>query len=353
MLILNTNTHQRNNMEKQQKVSIKYNISEIFACRDQNSVMPRELEKYCNSTKKNHISALKDLSKSMDDIIKSHSYGINPDDITLKSSIRDNLNKINNSNFVDVLPELEQLVYTCENHFVLLVDELIIKCMSDVMACKGIEPSKSGHLTPSELYVNIIQKFSLLCIQDGQKLVKFKTVLTRECCEYFEKMTDKCEKMDENNPRRVSNYKGFMNMMGLLYIKGVFPVEIIKVCLQKIVKLILDSGLSQDECDNYYSGYERLVNRILTHFEKSVHSSLIMEFNEVKKFLEDFNNRISKACPSDEKQKSSSAINTSAGNSQPVVRPLRKFSTMTHHNSVARFNKLCEVFHEKEKNTKK
>jgi predicted component of type VI protein secretion system len=356
-------------MDKQ-KVSIKYNVDEIFACREANTVMPKELEQFCNHIRKVHVSALKDLSKPMDDITKSHSHGINPDDITLKSSIRENLNKINNTNFSVILTELEKLIYTCENHFVLLADELIIKCMNDVMACKGIESSRNGHMTPSELYVNIIQKFSLLCIQDGAKLVKFKTVLTKECHEYFEKMTDKRERMDQNNPHRVSNYKGFMNMMGLLYTNGVFPAEIVRVCLNKIIKLILDSNLSQDDCDNYYSGYERLVSRILAHFEKSLYTASVKDFNDIKGFLEEFNNRISKVCPNEDKKLTSgttllTTLSTpgSTSSNTPVtvsqsgttsltttvsVRPLRMFSVMTHHNNVAKFNKLCEIFAERE-----
>lgn len=336
------------NMEKhKQSVSIKYNIDEILACMDANAVMPKELEKYCNHNKKVHISALKELSKPMDDITKSHSYGINPDDITLKSSIRDNLNKINNNNFSAIMTELEKLIYTCENHFILLADELIIKCMNDVMACKGIESSKNGHMTPSELYVNVIKKFSLLCIQDGTILVKFKNVLTKECYEYFEKMTNTKEKMDQNNPHRVSNYKGFMNMMGLLYTNGVFPAGVIKVCLNKIIKIILDSGLSQDECDNYYSGYERLVSRILIHFEKTNTVTSAKEFDNVKGFLEEFNDKISKVCPYEEKQKSSSTVGPTG------VRPLRMFSIMTHHNNVIKFNKLCESFKNRDKDKEK
>ena len=40
----------------------------------------------------------------------------------------------------------------------------------------------------------------------------------------FNSLTDiKEQRMDRNNPHRVSNYKGFMNMLGLLYTFEIFP----------------------------------------------------------------------------------------------------------------------------------
>src|SRR5205814_9313481 len=99
-------------------------------------------------------------------------------------------------------------------------------------------------------------------IKNGTSIVKFKSVMTRECQLYFDKLTDKKESMDQNNPHRVSNYKGFMNMIGLMYSNGLFPKDIVKMCFNKIIRLILDSGLPHDDCDNYYSGYERLMNRV-------------------------------------------------------------------------------------------
>lgn len=331
-----------------QNVSIKYDIDEIFACREENFVMPRELEQYCNHINKMHKSALKELSKPMNDITKSHSYGINPDDVTLKSSIRENLNKINNSNYSTILMELEKLVYTSENHFVLLADELIVKCMNDVMAHKGVEASKPGHLTPSELYVNVMQRFSSLFIQDGSSQIKFKIILTKECHKFFNEMTDKKEKMDQHNPGKVKNYKGFMNMIGLLYTNGVFPGEIIRVCLDNVIKLILESKLSQDECDNYYSGCERLISRIIAHFEKNIFNVPPKEFNNIKTIIDDFNSRISKECPNDEKKAPNESGSSTNHPSHPS-RPLRIFSIMTHYANVARFNKLCNSFKDKEK----
>lgn len=324
-----------------QRVSIKYSIDEIFACRDENCLMPRELEEYCNNRYKSPMLILAELVKPMDDITKSHSHGINPNDISLKNTIRDNLNKINHSNYKIILEELKSLNYTCENHFAMLASELIIKSMNDVLACRGVEASKKDQKTGSEIYTGIAAEFTNYFIKQGTATIKFKTVLIRECQLYFDKLTDKKERMDQNNPHRVSNYKGFMNMIGLMYTNGLFPRDIIKVCSNKIITLILSSGLPQDDCDNYYSGYERLMNRVLCHFEKTpVQPHMIPEFLAIKDIIKEMNDKISKACEDDKKPKTGT----------PQVKPLRMFSIMTHQQNINRYKALCESYKTAEEN---
>src|SRR5437016_3825625 len=101
-------------MTTTQGVLIKYNIDEIFACQDANCLMIRDLEQYCNNNCKSQKSMLPELIKPMDDITKSHSQGINPNDIALKNMIRDCLNKINHNNYDNVLDDLKSLHYTNE-----------------------------------------------------------------------------------------------------------------------------------------------------------------------------------------------------------------------------------------------
>lgn len=310
-----------------QGVLIKYNINEIFACQDVNSLMIKDLEQYCTHKNKSVKSALAELIKPMDDVTKSHNHGINPNDIILKNMIRDALNKINHNNYDNVLEDLKSLNYSCDKHFELLAKELIIKSMNDVMACKGIESSKTGQKTPSEIYMNIACEFSNYQIKQQNISIKFKKILMKECYAYFEEFTNKKERMDQNNPHRVSNYKGFMNMIGLMYSYGLFPNKIIKICFNKIVKLMLESNLPHDDCDNYYSGYDRLINRMLAYFEKDpIKKNMIEEFKEISDFIIETNEGILKACE----------------NANP--KPIRKFSIVAHQQTILRFNKLCNLY---------
>ena len=238
-------------MADQRSITITYPIDEIFLCQEANCLMTAELEKYCNNTYKSQMTMLKELIKPMDDITKSHSHGINPNDITLKNLIRDYLNKINPSNYKLILEDLKTLNYTCENHFKMLATELIIKSMNDVMACRGVDVSKKDQKTGSDIYTGIASEFTNYGIKQGTNTIKFKTVMIKECQSFFDKLTDKKERMDQNNPHRVSNYKGFMNMIGLMYANGMFPKDIINVCSLKIINLIISSNLPQEDCDNW------------------------------------------------------------------------------------------------------
>ena len=316
-------------MSDQKPVLIKYSIDQIFACREHNNVMPNELKEYCNHFSKGQMSILTDLVKPMDDVTKAHSHGTNPNDIILRNVIRENLNKLNHRNYPDVLKDIKGLNYANETHFMLLATELIIKSMSDVMGAKGLDASKPGQKTPSELYIDVALEMSQFFIEKDGKQIKFKTVLSRNCQQYFNELTNKAESMDHNNPRRLSNYKGFMNMVGLMYSCGLFPVDIVILSFQKIINLILKSSLPQEDCDNYYSGFERLMNRVLSHFEKTpITEHMISGFEIIKPNLIKLNEEITKACNEKDKLKN----------------PLRTFSIMTHKQNITRFEKLCEIY---------
>jgi hypothetical protein len=316
----------------EQKILIKHSIEDIFKCQENNCVMIRELSKYCDHNLKTPRTILMELVKSMDDITKSHNSGINPNDIAMKSMIRDSLNKIVNNNYNVILEYLKSLNYTSENHFALLANEIILKCMGDVMASKGIDSSRPDQRTPSEIYIDIANEFSAYMIEIDGNQIKFRNILAKECQQYFSNFMNKNEHMDHNNMSRISNFKGFMNMIGLLYAIGLFPIHIIEKCFERIIDLVLDASISQEECDNFYCGYERLMNRLLFHFEKDPNTAdknLAKEFGEVKSFIKKNNDAILKVCP-DEKNNN--------------VKQLRKFTGMQHHQNILRFNALCEKY---------
>lgn len=317
-------------------VSISYSIDKIFECQDNNCVMIKELEQYCDHKYKTPKIILKNLMKQMDDITKSHSNGVNPNDVIMKSLIRDSLNKVVNSNYKSILDILKSLNYTTENHFTLLANEIILKSMGDAMACKNIP--KNGQRTPSEIYVDIAYEFSSYMIDVDGDSIKFKNVMAKECHNYFNNFIDKNERMDQNNLMRISNFKGFMNMMGLLYNAGLFPDHIITICFEKITSLILDTSLPHGESDNYYSGFERLMNRILCHFEDNISVKSSPPIKNVEKFvnirdeIEKFNGIILNVCPNEKNDKSD------------TQKQLRRFSGITHSQNITRFNVLCEFY---------
>lgn len=301
--------------EHESKVLVKYSIDTIFDCIEDNNVMLPELEKYCVDMYDLPLKMLSDFKNVMSNIVKSYSNNINQNDISFKNTIRECLNKINESNYDNVLVKLKSLEFTSDGLLSVLATELIIKSMNDVLAIKNIEV-KTGHKTPSEIYISVITEFS-------KNINKFKNVFSKECNICFTKFTDINESMDNNNPHHVSNFKGFMNMMGLCYVNKLFDETVIKICLDKIVGYITGSDIKdrllQEESDNYYSGYERIVNRIVTYYEKNFDNS----YKNIYETIKNCNDLITKDCSTN--------------------KPLRKFSLLVHSQIVKRCDDLAKM----------
>lgn len=304
------------------ETNIKYTLTQILSCKETNVVMPKELQQYCSHKKRYDITLLDDLTPIMEQICKSYNSGIDPNDVILRNSIRENLNKLNNKNYDKVLQDIKSLNYTNDTHFTFLATELIIKCINDVMASKTNDVINNQKI-PTELYIDIAYVFSGYCTYTkNNEEVKFKIIMSKLCQQYFNKFINKDERMDKNNPHRVIIYKGFMNMLGVLYAKEIFPIDIIFVCLNKLINIILSSTVPREDKDNYYSGYERLMNRLLYHFETT--PTKLSEFKTIHRQLFTINDKITEAC-------------------KEQVKPIERFSFITHGENIARYEALCKL----------
>lgn len=308
-------------------ILIKYNIDQIFSCQEHNKYISSELLPYCLNTDNHEKKILNDLMKTMDDVTKSHSRGINPNDIVMKQKIRECLNKLSVKNYNDILSELAGLKYTDEHHFVLLIEELMTKSMNDAMSTKSLDP-KVGQKSLSELYVNIAKEMSSFVIEKGTQTYQFKSILNQECKKWFNHLTDKSERLDNNNPGIVSNYKGLMNMFGLMYAMNLFPASNIKVCLNRILDRIIEKNdlIDSDERDNYYLGSERLIHRILCYYQKHVDESTVTSniaesYKLIYGIINDFNERITVACKQEQK-------------------PIKRYSEMVHKQKIEQLENL-------------
>jgi len=315
---------------------LSYNIQEIFNCRTDNMVLPKELEPYSQDKYiRNQSQYEQQLINVMIDITKSLNTGASPNDTAIMNLIRGDLNKISQNNYQEILTRLKLIKYSSEQHFLMLANELVIKAMNDVIAVKGLEANKN-QISPSEIYVNIVMEFSNYFIEDTKKettgekkeIHKFKNIVATVCQKYFKDFTDSKLKMDQNNQHRVNNYKGYMNLLGLLYSKKCFNREIIFKCLSKVCSIIVDSGLVAEECDNYFTGYERLSCQVLGKFEKmsitNITEADIEEFTKLYNLLYECNTRIS----------------GSVNQGDPKKSGIRKFSAMIHNQNIIKLESL-------------
>lgn len=242
-------------------IVIRHDIKDILGALDCNKFRDPSLRDYYLDDFDKNAPIDKMLLNEMTSIVQSITSNIDPNDSNMVTFIREYLNKLCATNVSETKEKLLLLNYSAINHFELLANELILKCMNDVMAYKGLESSEP---TMTELCVQIIQTFYPFCIQ-GDKTT-FGQVLSSKCYKYFTdflNITDKTAYMNKFNTQRVNNYKGLVNLIGHLYVAELFSDAIIVKCVASIKKQIVESDLSQEECDNYHSGYNLLIQRVL------------------------------------------------------------------------------------------
>ena len=250
------------------EVLVRYDIKEFMGYKNQNDILPVELEQYCLTNNTNVLTIREEFETDIENIVTSILNGIDPNDILLKTTIRDILNKISFNNYEESLIRLKKIKYTNQNHFCILAQDIIDRSMNDPVACKGFNPSCDDTFI-SDVNANVAKEFCQFCIEEGDNedettdKIRFKNTLTGLCQKQYVEFMDESKKLDINNKHRVDNYKGFMNFIGLLYNRNILSGKIIIVCLLGIKKLIFESDWSESESENLFSGYDRLASQLI------------------------------------------------------------------------------------------
>jgi hypothetical protein len=324
-------------------ISIIYDIEEIFNCRDNNYTVIDNLKKYFNKEStladgeinydinKYDESVLYELLGSMKEITESYLKGVDPNDIELMNSIRDNMNKINKNNYNDIIEGLKVLNYSNKDNFEFLANEIIVRSMNDNMASRGMESENKDNLTPSEIYMKVAIEFKKICIEIDNDKISFYRILIEQCYSYFNQYMDITKKLDSNNPQRVKNYKGFMNMIGLLYLNKMIPMKLVMNCYDTLVEIITNkkNSLEHEERDNYYVGYARMTEKILKTFETSVESEKVCE--EVLEYYEYLNDK-------------NELILSMSESSKKTENIMKRFSKSIHKNNMIRLDNLYKKY---------
>jgi hypothetical protein len=323
------------------EIVIRHNIDDIMECVAENSFRTEDMRSYYLDNKNRDTPINQKLLTEIKNIIKFRTENIDPNDSSLMSYIREYLNRICASNIKEIIDKLMLLNYSTIHHFELLADELITKSINDAMAHKGLE---SKDITLSEICVEVSRNFYPFCLQDND--ITFGSVLGKKCSTYFKTFTEltiekkgsKTSFMNKFNQYRINNYKGLTNLIGLLYVANLFPVKIIMSCINVIRKLVVESNLSQEECDNYYSGYDRLVTRLISKFDQksyeNVDSNLVTEFFEVLPFIKTHNDEILEKTNE----------NSKTENRADRLNSIRKYSLSIHKLTMKKFSKLESVY---------
>lgn len=310
------------------EIVIRHTVEDIMGCYEDNMFRTSELAKYFVDEKDRNMPINQDLLDEMRNIVKSRTENIDPNDSSLMSYIREYLNRVCASNVDKIINDLKVLNYSTRKHFELLANELIVKSINDAMGYKGME---SKDLTTSEICVKIAHEFYPFFLQDDN--VSFGSVLGQHCSKYFKSFTEvsteggvRTAYMNKFNQQRINNFKGLTNLIGLLYVSDLFPAKIIMSCLQMIKRLVIQSDLSQEECDNYYAGYNRLITHLISRFE--VDDPQTTEV--LPHMIEEFFTVIDKVNQLNDEILSMSLKNSNTDNRADRLNSIRKYSISFH-----------------------
>lgn len=259
-------------------INISYNLDEIIQYKQSNMMLPSNLKSFCNDI--GGILIFRDaIVKEASNIVESFLSGKNPNDIIFKNSIIELMNKITQRNYQQILESLKSLSYTKSEHFITLATDILIRAMTDPVAVKGIDLPPNQQ-TLSEIYMMIVIDFFPLMIIENEIEIKFSSIFLDLCKRYFDDFSDSIKPLDQNNAYRVDNFKGFTNFIGLLYSCGLINGKVLHTCMIKVISLIFDTTWGAIECENAYEGYRKMLNHVITTFEKK------SEFNDSdKKFI--------------------------------------------------------------------
>lgn len=247
-------------------VLVRHDMKKILGYKDINNVLPVELEQYCLANNSFPLNIRDEFGQDLVDITTSVLNGIDPNDILLKTNIRDLLNKISSNNYSEYINKLKNIKYENTHHFTILAQEIVDRSMNDPVASSGFTPTKNDTYI-SDINADIAKEFCQLSINTNDTEIRFKKILTSICQKQFFEFIDETKKLDLNNKHRVDNFKGFMNLLGLLANRGILSSKIIIVCLMRIKELIYESDWSAQESENLFSGYSRLVSQLIYNFE--------------------------------------------------------------------------------------
>jgi hypothetical protein len=151
-------------------IIIKHDIDKIFDCKDSNMFLVPELEKYYINKHKKEMYILPKLIATMKTVSQSLIKG-NISDTNMKNTIRENLNKLNNSNYDEIINILAKLIFETQEQYKLLANEILLKGMNDIMGYKGFNINDKLKI-PSELYIDVVNKFSENKLVQNNKEIK-------------------------------------------------------------------------------------------------------------------------------------------------------------------------------------
>lgn len=245
-------------------IHVRYTIEEFIKYQAANNVLPQGLVEYCLNNNSSKIMIRQDILGDMELINKSVMNDTDPDDILVKTSVMSIMNRISAGNFSELLTKLKKIKYTNIKHLQTLGKELVERVMNDPAMNSNFEPSKTDQFI-SNVVVKIARLASNLSVPvpGKEEPVAFRSVFLSIVKNQYMDFLNAEKRLDSKNQHRISNYKGFMNFLGLMYVNSLLTENKTLRCLKGIADLIFNKKWGTYEAEIAFAGYEKLLNQVV------------------------------------------------------------------------------------------
>lgn len=203
-------------------------LDEIKMFKAANKDILPELVKYIDNTKVKKVF----IKPHEDQTAWITSKKVKTDDEKLETTIRLNLNKLNDENFNDLVSEIRSLKYESKMHLDILATQLFKKVIGEKNFVK--------------LYVKLTKSLLDFSIADDQKILSFKTLILRKCQDTFD-IAISLDPFSSNLFKYKEEIISYMVYIGELSNINIISSKIIYSCYNlianKITKILEDPSL--------------------------------------------------------------------------------------------------------------
>lgn len=268
-------------------IHVRYTIGEFLKYQAVNNVLPKSIVGYCLNNNSTKITIRPDILGDMELINKSVMNDTDPDDILVKQTVMSIMNRISAGNFSELMTKLKKIKYTNIKHLQTLGKELVERVMNDPATNNHFDPCETDQYI-SNVVVKIARLASNLSVTVDDEPVVFRSVFLSIVKNQYMDFLNVEKRLDVKNQHRISNYKGFMNFLGLMYVNSLLTENKTLRCLKGVADLIFDKKWGQYEAEIAFIGYEKLLAQLIygmnnkKNFNEEFYQTIVKITNKIK-----------------------------------------------------------------------
>lgn len=285
-----------------------YKLTEFMKYKECNNFMPQHLIPYCIEEYGNSSIDINTFCDQLNNIINITTRGDNPNDVTLRNTIKVFINTLSQMNYTECVSKLEKMNYLSLSNVHFLITELLLCSIRCPISVKGFNLHEmSSQKQVPEVCADVAKYLANSPIKlNDTEIINFRAEFLSICHQYFMSFMDPSRLMDEHNVTNGDNYKGFMTFMGLLYARSLTQNSAVIKYIKYIKSTMFTSkGVvngknvctrNNVECSTLYKGYEHLINHVIHALQENLPTMLTLlrdkqqNYEKVTKLINEIKN---------------------------------------------------------------